>query len=331
MSQKAAPPLTPPVLAAAARLVAVQGAEGFTMDELARAAKISRATLYRQARSREAVLDALSAAGADVGERIDTRRRILTAARAVFCSVGFDAATIDEIATEAAVGLATVYRHFGDKDGLVAAFLGDHGGPNLIERLQGKREGEGKNATRIKLGNLQKPEQGGLLPAAEEAAQKRTGGKPLNGSGWVAYADDHMLWLSTAGVLDSRRGEALDAIVQAVTKMPEMEFAIRVDAFNKDCSGLLPMETLVCRSVYLDRAGDIYWVPRKYSVIQKDYNADSHGTPHDYDREVPLILREPGKLPREVKDEIPSMLRVAPTLARMLHQSPPSGAREPAL
>ena len=115
--------MPPNLLAAAARLVAAHGVDRFTMAELARAAKVSRATLYRLAGSRENVLDALSAAGTPVGDRTETRLRILTAARAVFGRTGFDGATIEEIATEADVGLATVYRHFGDKDGLVGAFI----------------------------------------------------------------------------------------------------------------------------------------------------------------------------------------------------------------
>ncbi len=115
--------MTPKVLAAAARLVAAHGPQGFTMEDLAKAAKVSRATLYRQAGSREDVLDALSKAGTPVGDRSDTRQRILVAARSVFGRAGFDAATMEEIATEADVGLATVYRQFGDKDGLAVAFM----------------------------------------------------------------------------------------------------------------------------------------------------------------------------------------------------------------
>jgi AcrR family transcriptional regulator len=93
------------------------------MERLARSTGLSRATLYRQTGGREAVLDALAAAGTNVGDRTDARARILLAAREVFGRVGFEAASIEEVATAANVGVATVYRHLGDKDGLVAAFL----------------------------------------------------------------------------------------------------------------------------------------------------------------------------------------------------------------
>lgn len=93
------------------------------MDRLAEAAGISRSSVYRQVGSREALLDQLAAAGVDVGERGDIRARILAAAQDVFSRQGFEAATVDAIAEAANVGSATVYRHFGDKKGLIVAFL----------------------------------------------------------------------------------------------------------------------------------------------------------------------------------------------------------------
>jgi AcrR family transcriptional regulator len=121
-------PLPEPIAEAAARLVALHGPDGFTMDDLARESGLSRATLYRQAGSREAVLAALSEQGVDVGKRMDVRERILEASRGVFSRAGFEAATLEDIAREAGVGPATVYRQFGDKDGLIRAFAG-HIGP----------------------------------------------------------------------------------------------------------------------------------------------------------------------------------------------------------
>jgi AcrR family transcriptional regulator len=118
------PPIIPQdILDAAARLVADEGPDGLTMERLAQATGLSRATLYRQSGGREAVIDALAAAGCDVGDRTDPRARILAGAREVFGRAGFDAATVEEVATAADVGVATVYRYFGDKEGLVAAFL----------------------------------------------------------------------------------------------------------------------------------------------------------------------------------------------------------------
>lgn len=128
MRIKRAMPLPESIAEAAARLVALHGPDGFTMDDLARESGLSRATLYRQAGSRDAVLAALSEQGVEIGRRVDVRERILEACRGVFSRAGFEAATLEDIAREAGVGPATVYRQFGDKEGLIRAFAG-HIGP----------------------------------------------------------------------------------------------------------------------------------------------------------------------------------------------------------
>ena len=55
-----APSSTPDLLAAAERLVRKRGLEALTMDSLAEAAGVSRATVYRQVGSREALLHKLA-------------------------------------------------------------------------------------------------------------------------------------------------------------------------------------------------------------------------------------------------------------------------------
>lgn len=120
-------PLPENIANAAARLLDRHGPDGFTMDDLAAEAGLSRATLYRQAGSREAVLAALAEQGVEVGQRVDVRDRILAACRVVFTRAGFEAATLEDVAREAGVGTATVYRQFGDKEGLITAFTGQIG------------------------------------------------------------------------------------------------------------------------------------------------------------------------------------------------------------
>ncbi len=142
--------IAPDILAQAARLVAKHGPEGLTMARLGRATKLSRATLYRQCGSREAVLDALAAAGTPVGDRSGTRERILTAAREVFGRAGLEGASVEEIAALAGVGLATVYRQFGDKEALVAAFVEQHSPRHTAREARARATGDvGKDLERF--------------------------------------------------------------------------------------------------------------------------------------------------------------------------------------
>jgi AcrR family transcriptional regulator len=115
--------IAPHILETAGRILKAEGPDGLTMDRLARETGLSRATLYRQCGGREAVLDALEESGRDVGDRTDTQARIFAGAREVFGRVGFEAASVEEVATAAKVGVATIYRTFGTKEGLVVAFL----------------------------------------------------------------------------------------------------------------------------------------------------------------------------------------------------------------
>ena len=108
----------------AARELAEETAVSFTMDQLAAKAGVSRATIYRQLGGKKAILKRLADEhGLDELDQPDAPSRILQAARALFAQKGLMTPTMEQIAEEANVGVATVYRHFGDKTGLLRAFL----------------------------------------------------------------------------------------------------------------------------------------------------------------------------------------------------------------
>lgn len=106
------------VVAAAARLAA---GGRFTMEELAQAAGVSRSTLYRLVPGRAELARMVQAAGA--GELGDTRGQILEAARLLCGQRGLLGWTIEQVAAEAGVAEATVYRVFGDRDALIKAMM----------------------------------------------------------------------------------------------------------------------------------------------------------------------------------------------------------------
>ena len=112
------------ILAAAAELLQTSG-DTFTMEQLSTHTGQSRATLYRQVGSKEALLQKLSEAhGMEIQElnQPGMRERILEAARVVFGQFGMARPTMEQIAEEAGVGVATVYRHFRDRQSLMREF-----------------------------------------------------------------------------------------------------------------------------------------------------------------------------------------------------------------
>lgn len=114
---------TQQILQAAIDLLAQVG-DSFTMDQLAEQAQVPRATVYRRVGSKVALLQRLAQEqGVVFTPQRDMRTRILQAARQVIGSAGLVNATIEQIADEAEIGVATVYRHFGDKDHLVWAVV----------------------------------------------------------------------------------------------------------------------------------------------------------------------------------------------------------------
>jgi TetR/AcrR family transcriptional repressor of mexJK operon len=69
------------------------------------------------------------------------REAILEASKKLFVQMGFDAVSMDQIATEAGVSKLTVYSHFGDKESLFAAAVESHCAngmpPSLFEDCPG--------------------------------------------------------------------------------------------------------------------------------------------------------------------------------------------------
>lgn len=111
--------------AAASTLLAEVGAD-FTMDQLAAHAQVPRATLYRRVGSKQALLARLALAlNLAQTDTPDPRTKILLAARRVVAHAGLAGATMEQIAATAGVGIATVYRHFGDKERLIRAFVAE--------------------------------------------------------------------------------------------------------------------------------------------------------------------------------------------------------------
>jgi AcrR family transcriptional regulator len=111
-----------------AALAVVRSGADLTIAAVAARTGVSRGTVYRRYADREALLCALVATGrleeAPLAGR-DARERILDAVGVLLGRQGLGAMTIEDVAQEAETGTVTVYRHFGDRDGLLHAFVAE--------------------------------------------------------------------------------------------------------------------------------------------------------------------------------------------------------------
>jgi AcrR family transcriptional regulator len=115
------------IIAAAERLFADQGYDGTTMDQIAAAAGLTKATVYRHVRGKDELrqLVAPTLPDADLSSR-DARAAILDAAMTLVAAQGFARTTLDEIADAAGVSRGAIYWHFKNKTELITALVASY-------------------------------------------------------------------------------------------------------------------------------------------------------------------------------------------------------------
>lgn len=119
------PGSTDSILRAAREIMRSEGPKALTMARLADATGLSRATLYRRAGGREAILEQLVQEEEFAGDGhalSSIQDRILQGVRQAIHESGSLNFTVEQVAAAAGVGVATVYRRFGDKASLLRAF-----------------------------------------------------------------------------------------------------------------------------------------------------------------------------------------------------------------
>jgi hypothetical protein len=168
------------------------------------------------------------------------------------------------------------------RDGYSVLLTGDHGIPHLPETA-------GTKGVRLsKAALLQK-----LQDALGEA----------HGAAIIRDVVDSLVFVRDDARELVRQNPDVDALIRStLLAQPGVGEVYRISDFKSGC-GAGPdadpkqaMRRLVCESVVADDSGeygDYYIVPAPGSFFVDPPDVVSHGSPYDYDREVPLLIRYP--------------------------------------
>jgi arylsulfatase A-like enzyme len=175
-----------------------------------------------------------------------------------------------------------------------------------------------------------------LFADALHAAAARAAATALGAGDWIqGVADPYVVYTAAARRLDSERRARLDAaVVGALSASPDLERVVALANLPKVCPPEQPetLDGLICESYPPGAPGDVYLVPREGTFVDTGIAAgrgSSHGTPHPYDRTVPLVVRAPGRVPAgRVVDGPIGFRAFARTVSALLDVAPPDAARE---
>ena len=204
---------------------------------------------------------------------------------------------------------ARLDRLLGDLDRLVGAgrwamiVTGDHGASPLPERVGGGRLTSGE-----------------ILAAANNAAAA------VLGSGtWIDDAHFPSLYESPA-MLAQPKSELVSAekhVMAALRALPGIERVGRVADLAGHCDARRGDDRALCLAFDRERSGELFYMPARGWILEdKEPAATAHGSLHDYDRDVPVIVLAPRRS-RHAPAAAPlpgdfAMTDIAPLLARWL-------------
>lgn len=198
------------------------------------------------------------------------------------------------------------------------AFTADHGVAPLPE-VAAQR---GQTAHRVDLPDLRKRASAYLRAALPAAVPERV--DP------IAYLDYNLVyfnptWLKNSG-LEPARVE--DLLARWLRAQPGLSAAFTRSYLQQPPpSGATETERLVRQSWYPARSGAIQLVEAPYSLLTPYPTGTSHGTPHTYDRHVPLLVLAPGlAAPGHERTDPVTPQAAAAILARTLGIEPPAQA-----
>jgi hypothetical protein len=146
---------------------------------------------------------------------------------------------------------------------------------------------------------------------------------------WIDNAHYPNVYFSKAMLAQPR--EELDSatkrVINALRSFPGIERVGRVADYVGHCETRTGEALALCMTFDAERSGDLFFLPAKGWIMEDEGEptATSHGSWHDYDQQVPVIMLAPGRTPH-VAATAPigevQMVGIAPILAGWLGVTP---------
>ncbi|MEO8700102.1 MAG: alkaline phosphatase family protein [Kofleriaceae bacterium] len=172
---------------------------------------------------------------------------------------------------------------------------------------------------------------GGRLRYAQiEAVANAAASRVLGPGHWIASPKFPTVFLSDEARAHPDRDVAITSIVEALRAQPGVGRAERSADFVGGCQNRAPDARVLCLALDPERSGEVIYLPAAGWVLEDNDEplATSHGSSHDYDRQVPVLLLAPTRtrhaLPTAPSGESVPMEQIAGILAGWLGVTPPS-------
>jgi hypothetical protein len=156
-------------------------------------------------------------------------------------------------------------------------------------------------------------------------AANRAASLVLGPGEWIAYANVPTIYLSRAALAKDPKDLALamKKIGFALRAFPGLEVTDRVDAVTGRCDERDGDARALCLTFDRERAGEFFYLPAKGWIIEEESDrlATGHGSLHDYDRNVPVLLLPFGRTrhpPLTAAGGEMSLTEIAPLVAGWL-------------
>jgi hypothetical protein len=151
---------------------------------------------------------------------------------------------------------------------------------------------------------------------------------------WVAAAKYPTVWLTPAALAqpERERNIAIKKIMFALRSFPGIERVERTADFAGHCETRTGDAFVLCQMLDPVRSGEILFLPRAGWIFGSgDPQATAHGSIHDYDRHVPVIMLPPNRVAHaplaKPSETTVRMIRISTVVARWLGVTPPVSLR----